>query len=314
MKDGERLREAAVALRLRGLSASQIARELGIRKSSTLSDRLKGTPPPDWTRRPRAKDAERDRAREMRLEGTSYAEIAAALGVSKSSISLWVRDLPRPPSEPAAAAARRAGAERYFAQRRRTTFVERQNEKLRWANELGELSDRELLIAGAVAYWAEGTKSKPWRRSEAVRFVNSDPGMIRLFLWWLQAAGVEPERLRYQVHIHETADIEAAERFWADVVGVPVGRLQRSTLKRHKPLTSRRNVADTYHGCLCIRVVDAAKLYRRIEGTWWAVNGAQNATVVATGDDSIDGPASVLALPSVRLARFRRILASARRR
>ena len=58
--------------------------------------RMKGEPPPEWTRRPNAKDALRARARELRAQGLDYEEIAAVVGVSKSSVSLWVRDLARP--------------------------------------------------------------------------------------------------------------------------------------------------------------------------------------------------------------------------
>lgn len=53
-------------------------------------------PPPEWTRRPRAKDAARARARELREKGLDYEEIATELGVSKGSVSLWVRDMPIP--------------------------------------------------------------------------------------------------------------------------------------------------------------------------------------------------------------------------
>jgi len=76
----------------------------------------------------------------------------------------------------------KAGAKRCFDLRRSRVFVERHNQKLAWSNQIDSLSDRELLIAGAVAYWAEGRKAKPWRTSEVVVFVNSDAAMIRLFL------------------------------------------------------------------------------------------------------------------------------------
>ena len=39
----------------------------------------------------------RANARELREQGLDYEEIADALGVSKGSVSLWVRDMPRPP-------------------------------------------------------------------------------------------------------------------------------------------------------------------------------------------------------------------------
>lgn len=140
-----------------------------------------------------------------------------------------------------------------------------------WARQVGALTDREVLIAGAVAYWAEGTKAKPWRPEEHVSFTNSDPDMIRLFLRFLALLEIGPERLRFRVSIHETADAEEATSWWADVVGIAAGEFQRATLKRNVPATNRKNVGSDYHGCLVVRVLNGAALYRRIEGIWWAV-------------------------------------------
>ena len=51
----------------------------------------------------RGKPSERQQARQLRRAGLPYAEIATRLGVSKSSVSLWVRDVeftPPPPPAP----------------------------------------------------------------------------------------------------------------------------------------------------------------------------------------------------------------------
>ena len=87
----ERLRERAIALRRAGRSRREIKGILGIGSNQTLNEALRGEPPPEWTRRPRAKDDLHARARELRERGLDYEEIAGALGVSKSSVSLWVR-------------------------------------------------------------------------------------------------------------------------------------------------------------------------------------------------------------------------------
>ena len=55
-------------------------------------------------------------------------------------------------------------------------------------------------MAGAIAYWCEGAKSKPYRIDEQVRFVNSDPALIKFFLTFLDKSGVSRERLRYRVY------------------------------------------------------------------------------------------------------------------
>lgn len=131
---------------------------------------------------------------------------------------------------------------------------------------IGTLADRELFITGVALYWAEGTKDKPHARRESVEFVNSDPGMISVFLAWLDLLDVGRERLHCRVMIHETADVDAAERYWADLVGIDRALLGKTILKKHNPATVRKNTGATYRGCLGIKVRQGADLYRRIEG------------------------------------------------
>src|SRR5690349_4736331 len=154
------IRDEAVALRLAGKSVREIRDVLGPVGKRTLSAALKGTPPAEWTRRPNAKDDLREQARELRTQGQSYNEIAAELGVSKSSVSLWVRDIPCPERFAYVHSGRRLeGLRRYNEPRTARHAVESETA----AAEIGKLTDREILIAGAIAYWCEGTKSKPYR-------------------------------------------------------------------------------------------------------------------------------------------------------
>lgn len=98
--DFEGLRERAVALRREGLSVRQIRDRLKVFNNDMLHRLLQGEPAPEWTKRPRAKDDLRAKARELRLQGMTYDQIQVELGCSKSSISLWARDLPRPAPGP----------------------------------------------------------------------------------------------------------------------------------------------------------------------------------------------------------------------
>ncbi len=270
--DFEALREQAVALRRDGLSRRQIRDRLKVHNNVLLNRLLEGEPAPEWTKRPNAKDELRARARELRQEGMTYDRIQVELGCSKSSISLWVRDLPRPPRrsrEEASAIARRgwdATLHRRETERRRTREAARQ--------ETASLTDRELFLAGVALYWAEGSKSKPHRRSERVSFINSDPDVIGVFLAWLRLLDVTPERLKFHVNIHETADVAEAERFWVEHTGADRSRFGKTTLKKHRPATVRKNIGENYRGCLAIHVLQSADLYRRIEGWWYGIVGA----------------------------------------
>jgi transcriptional regulator with XRE-family HTH domain len=269
MDTEEGLREQAIALRRSGMSRRQIRDELKIWNNDRLNRLLKGEPPPEWTKRPNAKDDLREQARELRREGKTYDEIEEALGVSRSSVSLWVRDLPRPsPRRTRSELARLAAAERWEPLRA-AREAERQRTKADAAGEIGRLSDRELFLLGVGLYWAEGTKDKAWNRRESAVIINSDPDVITVYLAWLALLGVERSRIRFRMYIHESADVDRAQQYWADLVGVDVAVMQRPTLKKHNPKTVRKNIGEGYRGCLAINVLGSAELYRRIEG-WWS--------------------------------------------
>ena len=264
------LREQAIALRRAGRSRREIKDLLGIGSNQTLNEALRGEPPLPQNVRPNAKDMERAKARELRMQGLNYNRIAAELGVSKSSVSLWVRDLPRPESLSYEECRRRAaeGVRRYWAAERPVREAQRQAARAAAAAQIGPLNDREILIAGAIAYWCEGAKNKPYRRGDQVIFMNSDPALIRFYLRFLAVAGIEPDRLRCRVQIHESADAEAAQQFWLEVTGLDTAQFRRPALKRHNPKTVRKNTGHDYHGCLRIDVLRGTGLYRKIEG--WA--------------------------------------------
>ncbi|MGW2846898.1 hypothetical protein [Streptomyces sp. NPDC001274] len=266
--DFENLRDQAITLRREGLSLRQIRDRLRIHNNDLLNRLVRGKPAPEWTKRPRARDDLREKARELRLQGMTYDRIQLELGCSKSSISLWVRDLPKPErSRTAVEQARLAGRLRWEHEHA-VRDAERQRTKADAEREIGAMTDRELFFAGVALYWAEGTKDKPYDRREGVTFVNSDPDVIRVYLAWLRLLEVRPDRLCHRVMIHESADVAGAERYWADLVGIDVASLRKTTLKKHNPKTVRKNVGTDYRGCLVVRVSQGAELYRRIEG-WW---------------------------------------------
>jgi hypothetical protein len=63
-------------------------------------------------------------------------------------------------------------------------------------------------------------------------------------------------------------------RFWSGVVGAPETQFGKCTIKRHNPKTPRRNVGDTYHGCLVVYVRNSAELNLRIAGWCEAIAAA----------------------------------------
>ncbi|MFI5833871.1 resolvase [Micromonospora sp. NPDC051300] len=205
-------------------------------------------------------------------------EIAARLGVAKSTAYLWTRHLPLDPAlvRRRREIAQQARSDAQWAARRAARDAARAEETAAAAGWVRRLSRRELLLIGAAIYWCEGGKAKPWRPNDCrIKFVNSDPMLVGLFLRFLDAVEVSPEDRRFRVSIHETADDGAAVRWWwwADRVGVPADRFQRTTIKRHRPATTRKNVGADYRGCLVVHVVGGSRLYWRIEGIMKGMSG-----------------------------------------
>jgi transcriptional regulator with XRE-family HTH domain len=155
----------------------------------------------------------RERARELRGRAWTLAEIAAELGVARSSVSVWCRDVvfePRPRNR--GNAADRRPHPQHLA---KLAEIERLRDEA--LARIGTLSERDLLIAGVALYAGEGTK-----QGSTVAFANTDPRMVRTFLQFLRAFfPIDESRLRVRLYLHEGLDLDAATCFWSEVTGVP---------------------------------------------------------------------------------------------
>lgn len=145
------------------------------------------------------------------------------------------------------------------------------------AASIGDLTEREILVVGAIAYWCEGAKNKPYRRVDRVTFANSDPELISFFLHFLDTARIPRSDLAFQLRIHETADVASAERFWLTLTKARPDQFGKTSLKPHNPATTRKNTSNGYYGCLRVDVRRSCDLYRRIEGWAFAATRAAEA-------------------------------------
>jgi transcriptional regulator with XRE-family HTH domain len=291
MNDHERRIARARLLRREGKTYNEIRAVLGPMSEHQLECWLRGIPRPRATLRGRAKDDKRRECRRLRAQGLTYDEIAAKTGASKGSISPWVSDVTMPPNvrrqrrvRSQEARQRVADALRQRAARRRDAI--RQSA----AAAISSLTERELLIAGVALYWAEGSKDKPWRRSGRVVLINSDAGVLKLFLAWLDLVGVSEQARTYRLNIHETADVGANERWWADRLQIPLASFAPATLKKHNPKTVRHNCGEDYHGCLVVCIARSGWLYYAIEGWWNQLLANASAGLMVHTETATDPP------------------------
>jgi predicted transcriptional regulator len=203
----------------------------------------------------RGKTREREEARALRAAGLTMPAIAERLGVSRSSVSLWTRDVPVDP----AARRSRAGPRRRepnALQRRKAAEIERLQAEGR--ARIGRLSDREFLVAGAALYAGEGAKG-----DGRVVFANSDPRLVAFHCAWLRRFfTVDEARLRGRIYLHRGLDIDAATAFWSSVTGIPP--TQFGAPHRPEPDPSIRS-AKHVHGCAYVSYA-CATTHRAVMG------------------------------------------------
>jgi len=210
----------------------------------------------------------RQKARMLRRKGISVKRIAFSLGVSKGTASIWVRDIIL--SVEQLESLRKlsiAGAERG---RLKSAFLqkERWNKKREEARKdgvkaIGNLTDRELLIAGIALYWAEGC-----RKTRVVEFCNSDPTMVQFLLLWLKKCFlVNLEDVRCTVGINEIHKEreQKVKDYWADISGIPLTQFMKTSFKKAQNKKVYENFNDHY-GTLSVHIVQPSRFYVKILG------------------------------------------------
>jgi len=189
----------------------------------------------------------------LRAAGLTMPEIAGRLGVSKPSVSLWVRDVPFE-GRPGRTGARRRGPN--ALQRRKEAEIEELRASGR--SRIGELSDREFPVAGLALYAGEGSK-----RDGCVAFANTEPRLIKVFYQWLRRFfDIEEDRLRAALYLHQELDLDAAIDYWSSLTEIPPAQFRKPY--RAIPNPSIRKVKHEY-GCLTIKYC-CARTHRAVMG------------------------------------------------
>jgi Putative ATPase subunit of terminase (gpP-like) len=134
-----------------------------------------------------AKVAERLRAEEFRKKGYSVRDIAAELGVSRASASVWCREVSLTKKQKVVLHRRMIeGKHRGRLLGSRTNHLRKlatiDAYKKKGVEYFGLLSLREFMLVGAAIYWGEGSKKS------RLNIINSDADMILFMYRWFQIA------------------------------------------------------------------------------------------------------------------------------
>ena len=197
----------------------------------------------------------------LRKKGMSYDGILKkGVGVSKSTLSFWLRDIPLT-NEANKKLLKGRALSRYFAaeSRKRKRILDTATAIEIGKHEFQSLLENPLFPVGLCLYWAEGDK----HNQERVKFTNSDEKMITLMMrWFREICNVPEKKFRIALHIHNLHTAKNVKRYWSEMTGVPETQFQKIYVKQ-TALHHRRNVL--YNGT-CAIVVNNKVLFRRMVG------------------------------------------------
>lgn len=160
----------------------------------------------------------------------SIDDLSQQLGVPRSTVYSWVKDIPVPGSGPGGGFSKEArlrGTRKMSEGSRRLRELHYRCGVERYAALRGDSAFRDFV----VSYVALGKKGD--RRE--VAFSHPDPLMMQIASHWLECFG--RNNLRYRVTLPKDGDADRARAFWAERLNVPedvikVDRRAGSTKKR----------------------------------------------------------------------------------
>ena len=211
------------------------------------------------------KTEEKKRARALRADGLSVREIEKEVGVSRGTVSLWVRDI-KLTSDQVAALCLKSGKNRLNGSQAVKEKFSKLRDKYRAEGRLllGSLSGtkRDLFLAGCMLYWGEGSKGK-----NAVMLSNSDDRMLVLFLSFLtEVFGVERKDVRLQINCHDDIHSQGEiEGHWLRALGLKGSNLTKTMVNKVSRASSGKRAGLSEWGT-CRLSVCRGELLQKIYG------------------------------------------------
>ncbi|MDO8481922.1 MAG: hypothetical protein Q7S75_02480 [bacterium] len=165
-------------------------------------------------------------ALELRKAGHSYNYIAPIAGVSKSTLGVWLADVPYTPNAETIARIGNARAASGAAKNKikRVSIMMARDEALK---ELGRMTRRDIFMLGLGLYIGEGAKS-----TAMVAFANSNPAVIILMIKWLEVLGLKKANLRLCIHLYPDCNEKESLQYWSRMTTIPRSQFRKTSIDR----------------------------------------------------------------------------------
>lgn len=193
---------------------------------------------------------EKRRVVELRRQGKSYSEIRKIIKVSKSSLSLWLKDIVLTDEQVSGLKTKKVQAvERYKAsmkEKRKVRLDQYYKDQLkRWM----PLSNREMFLAGLFLYWGEGNKVS----NNVISIANTDPDVIKFtILWFKKCLGFSEDKIHIRLHLYNDMNIKLETDYWSKVLNIKSSQFSKPYIK--KSMVGQVNQKGFGHGTCTVSV------------------------------------------------------------
>lgn len=200
------------------------------------------------------------RARFLRKKGLSYNEIRKEVPVSKSTLSLWLKNILLSEEQ----------RKRFYTKQIEILSKGPKSQKERRNKEIENIINNAKLeikiplsfetyrLMGACLYWAEGSKKQMFALS------NSDPHLILFFVKWVNINfNIDIKSLKARLNIYSQQNEIKIKKFWSDLTGIPFGNFGKSYIK---PLNKGFKKNNLYYGTIRIEVPKSVNIRHRVFG------------------------------------------------
>ncbi len=210
-----------------------------------------------------AKPEKKREARQYRKQGKSMKWIAERIGVARSSVSVWTRDIQLTPEQEEAL---NNSNERREAQKKgaRANVIKHRKLRKKYQEE-GRIKARQgdaLHLAGCMLYWAEGFKSR-----NELKFVNADADMIVIFMQFLRKSLLIPDKnikVRIVAYLGNGLNPDDIKSYWLSVTNLDVKQLNKCVFN-NQPSSSQQRGRILHYG-VCELLVYSTKYMQHIYG------------------------------------------------
>ena len=197
----------------------------------------------------------------LRKRGLSYGEIKKQIRVSKSSLSLWLKNIELRPEHKKRLYTKQINilARGPYGQRERR---EREIElivKEAKSQIIRPIPKESLRMMGAMLYWAEGRKMKG-----GMELTNSDPLLILFFVKWLEEIfSISAKNLRMRLNIYPQQDEIKLKKFWSELTMIPLNNFRKTFVKPPNRFFKKNNL---YYGTARVEVPRSSDNKHRLYG------------------------------------------------